>query len=88
MGEPSADVQWWIETLTGGIDQDLVDAHGGPIPFARAIAGTGCCCERITPMNGNDPYTATCLACEAQSLLRALEGREPQEVEFGKVVSG
>lgn len=77
-------VEWWVERLTGGIDPDMVDAEGGPVHFAIAIADTGCCCERDGPRD--ESWVNTCLACEAQSLLRAIAGEPLQDVEFNEVV--
>lgn len=81
-------VVWWIDHLTGGITPDMVDVEGGPVQFALAIADTGCCCEEQMPDPDHryfEPYVATCLACEAQSLLRAIAGQRPEEVEFNEV---
>lgn len=78
-------VAWWVDRLTGGVDADHVEESGGPLGFALAIVEGGCCCERMAPAEGDtfEPYTATCLRCEAESFLRALAGERDCEVAFG-----
>lgn len=77
----TAAVEWFVEELIGGVDADHIEESGGPIGFALAIVEGGCCCERIG--RGADAYDTACLRCQADALLRALDGEDVEEVLYG-----
>jgi len=68
------------ENLIGGVDQDIVDEHGGTEAFARDMVATGCCCEPCSLCEEDKPHEVPhdcrdyrCLGCDAKEYLSDLE---------------